>query len=207
MLRDGSLKSLRAINTEPDSRVPYLARWLSARKLDPLVLRVDLTRIACSSAEDHHLSDCVLGYCWKRHADALDDCGLAAEPAEKGGWFDLAIAAYERLLALRPDDAATLDNLTSALLRKWRAAPTAAEKQVLLSQATAAIAKASALDEGLARYNHACVLALSGETQRALQKLRQVLTEDPEMRKQVAEEEDFESLAQDPEFRKLIEAP
>src|SRR5439155_1253908 len=96
--------------------------------------RLNLTRKSCSAAEDQDLPDNVLGHCWQRHADALDDCGRASAPAEKAAWFDRAIEAYERSLKLRPDDAATLNNLGNSLDHRGRAAERA-EKAVWFDRA------------------------------------------------------------------------
>lgn len=62
------------------------------------------------------------------------------------------------------------------------------------------------LDVSKARYNHTCLLALTGKTEQALQELGQVLAESPDERTQTARNEDFELLATHPEFRKLIGA-
>lgn len=108
------------------------------------------------------------------------------------------------LSSVRPDDAATLSNLTSSLVLKWRVVANAGEKLSLLSQAARTSARAMEVDARSARCNHACLLALSGETDQALEEIRKLIQDDPDKRQQIAEDEDFESVVELPAFRTLL---
>ncbi len=135
---------------------------------------------------------------------ALVDRGRAAAESMRAEWFDRAIVAYERSLSLRPDDADTLDALTSTLLRKWRVVHDDAEKSQILEAADRHIQKAMSIRPDTARYNFACVLAVQGRGDEALGELRRLLASHPEQREQVARDEDFASIANRPEFRELL---
>lgn len=60
------------------------------------------------------------------------------------------------------------------------------------------------IDARSARCNHACLLALSGETDQALEEIRKLIQDDPDKRQQIAEDEDFESVVELPAFRTLL---
>jgi tetratricopeptide (TPR) repeat protein len=59
--------------------------------------------------------------------------------------------------------------------------------------------------ETIGLYNLACYCVLGGERERALDLLRQAVTSDPSYRLLAREEEDFDSVRNDPAFRELIE--
>jgi tetratricopeptide (TPR) repeat protein len=134
----------------------------------------------------------------------LDGRGRASGESDRAGWFDRAIETCERSLSLRPDHAGTLNNLTGTLLRKWRVVTVAQQKEEILAAAASRIERAMSLDADRARYNYACVLALQGQADRALAELRTVVAQNCEERRQIAEDEDFASLADLPEFRELV---
>ena len=138
---------------------------------------------------------------------ALDNRGRATPEGERdqrAEWFDRAIAACERSLAQRPDDAATLNNLLSSLLWKRYVELDQQAAQELLRRASDAADKLMSLDPDAGRYNFACVLAIRGDADQALLELGQLLSAHPERRQAVADDDDFESLQDLPEFQRLI---
>jgi tetratricopeptide (TPR) repeat protein len=134
---------------------------------------------------------------------ALDNRGRASGESERAVWFDRAIEAYQRSLSLRPDHAGTLVGLTSTLLRKWYVVADAQQEEVLAA-AAARIERAMSLDADGSRYNYACVLALQGRADLALAELKTLVAQDPTKRQEIAQDEDFASLADHPEFQELI---
>jgi tetratricopeptide (TPR) repeat protein len=137
---------------------------------------------------------------------ALDARGRATEGDDaKREWFDRAIAAYEQSLTRRPDDAATLDNLTASLLRCWRVTEDREERAELLAAAERTSLQARALALEKAHYNYCCVLALQNRQEPALTELKELLQKRPDRKKDVAEDPDFEPLSGLVEFQRLIE--
>jgi Tfp pilus assembly protein PilF len=58
-------------------------------------------------------------------------------------------------------------------------------------------------NEALLHYNLACYLSMSGEKNRALGHLSQALSIDPEYRRLVDDERDFDPIRADPDFQAL----
>ncbi|MCP4702013.1 MAG: tetratricopeptide repeat protein [Gammaproteobacteria bacterium] len=117
-----------------------LKQWLKAKEMDALVLQIALKQKFCGQMDGFQTSDGIAGYAWARLGISLTEYGQAVREEEKTEWFEQAIAAYNKSLELRPEDAATLNNLGSVLNNRSRAAPEE-EKAGWFEQAIAAYNK------------------------------------------------------------------
>jgi tetratricopeptide (TPR) repeat protein len=144
--------------------------------------------------------------------------------------FDEALAAYEKAIALKPDhpDAWYKKGLVLVMLGRHDEALAAYEKGIALKpdhpdvwfskgmslyalgrhdEALAAYEKAIEFepDDSAAWYARACVYALKGDSRRALDDLRRAIELDTSQKAEAREDEDFASLRDDPEFKRLTE--
>ncbi len=73
--------------------------------------------------------------------------------------------------------------------------------------AHAGLAAQLAPENAVIRYEHATYLALNGRLDEALDELAEAIQRSPQLRGQAAEDRDFESLAENPQFKKLLRLP
>lgn len=108
---------------------------------------------------------------WAALAQAYEGSAKAAKGADAAPIFDKAFAAYDKLLALAPDDAGTYNNYALAL---------AADKK--LDDAKVKLAKAVELDPtgaGKYHYNLGALLMNSNQTDGALDEFKKSIAADP----------------------------
>ena len=108
---------------------------------------------------------------WASLAEAYVGSAKAAKGADAGPIFDKGFAAYDKLLALAPDDAGTYNNYALAL---------AADKR--LDDAKVKLAKAVEIDPagaGKYHYNLGALLMNSNQTDGALDEFKKSIAADP----------------------------
>lgn len=127
------------------------------------------------------------------YIDALINKGIALEEL---GRFDEALETYDKALHFKPDDYNALSNKCVPLISLGR------YDEVIESCNKALTIKPGYSD---AYYNRACAYALmGGEREKALSDLKKAIELDERHRVEARDDEDFESLRDDPEFRELV---
>jgi Flp pilus assembly protein TadD len=118
---------------------------------------------------------------------------IPRELAELGRQFQIAV--YEDYLATSPDDADVLESLGHLLTRSGRLREGLAADRRLVELRP---------EEPLAHYNLACSLALVGDTQAALDRLKLALEMGFRDVAFIRKDSDFASLRGDPRFEALL---
>lgn len=131
-------------------------------------------------------------------APLSDTCSIRAEALRDLGRFEEALLEYERADDDLPDQLETLlgmawclkriDRLDEALDRMYRAYRAFPDEPIVL-------------------YNIACYLALAGEKSQSLSWLGRALRMEPELRKLIPDESDFNSLRDDSDFQFIVADP
>ena len=101
---------------------------------------------------------------------------------KRTGRIDLAVEAISSALVADPNEALLHYNLAVDAMSNARAADP---------------------NEALLHYNLACYLSMSGEKNRALGHLSQALSLDPDYRRLIDDERDFDPIRTDPEFQAI----
>ncbi|MBE9565164.1 MAG: tetratricopeptide repeat protein [Proteobacteria bacterium] len=113
------------------------------------------------------------------------------------GRYEEALAAYDRALELNPNDAPTHYNrgITLGYLGKYKEGASACDRAIELEPGRAS-----------AYYNRACAHARLDNKEKALLDLTKAIELDETCRKEARDDkdDDFASLRDDPEFRKLV---
>jgi len=112
--------------------------------------------------------------------------------------FREALASLEVAAALRPEDVGV------ALAQGW-----CYKRTNRLAEAVDALERAARHepDNALIHYNLACYWSLAANASRALEELALALRLDPELRRLIAEESDFDPLRGGPAFERLASDP
>ena len=107
-----------------------------------------------------------------------------------------ALVCLEAAASLRPDD------VSVALAQGW-----CYKRTNRLAQAVDALERARRLepDNALIHYNLACYWSLAANASKALEELAAALRLKPEMRRMIADEEDFDLLRGDAAFESLVD--
>ncbi|MCA9978045.1 MAG: tetratricopeptide repeat protein, partial [Anaerolineales bacterium] len=106
-----------------------------------------------------------------------------------------AIAAYQKAIALDPDDAYSRGSLAGVYRKLGRMAEY--EEQITVARQLMA-------DEN--KYNRACFESICGNADEALVLLRAALNLGQVEKKWVAHDPDFDFIREDPRFRELLDA-
>lgn len=138
-----------------------------------------------------------------RALDAIGDAGkiafavhaLRAEILRQKEDYSAAALAFEKALGEKPDEVPLLMGIAWCYKRTDR-----------LPQAIEAMERAYQVSpmEAVVLYNLACYWALAGNKTQALSWLGRALRMDQELRKQIADEHDFDPLRDDPDFALIV---
>ncbi|WP_165221354.1 TPR end-of-group domain-containing protein [Aquisphaera insulae] len=128
----------------------------------------------------------------------FEACLIHGEALRRLDRYREAIAPLEIASTLRPDDTRV------ALALGW-----CFKRSNRLAQAIDALERVRRHhpDNSLLHYNLACYWSLAGNADRALEELRAALSLEPDLRIQVAGEEDFRRLRGIPAFEELVAGP
>lgn len=123
---------------------------------------------------------------------------LTGEALRELGRYREALDSLEVAAKLRPN------HLLVAIAQGW-----CYKRTHRLAQAIDALTRARQAhpDEPLLSYNLACYWSLAGDRDRCLRDLATALKAEPSLRSLIAEETDFDSVRDDPAFRRLAEPP
>lgn len=112
------------------------------------------------------------------------------------GRYEEALKAFDRAIELKPD-----------LAEAWACKAVALVKLERYPEALEAYDKAIELnpDDASAWFNRACTRARMGDKDNALKDLAQAIKIDEKLKEKAKTEEDFKSLWDDPDFKKLVE--
>ena len=127
-------------------------------------------------------------------AGRLAGLALKAECLRRRERYREALPLLREALDQSPEDESLWINLGWCLKRSGRLPEAVAAMEGLLAELP---------DSALGHYNLSCYLALSGERERCLAALGRALGLDDSLRGQIPGEGDFDSLRQDPQFRRL----
>ena len=127
--------------------------------------------------------------------DALNNRALTYSKLER---YDEALADYGKALQLRPDYPDALNNRAITYMRTHR-----------LDDALADLNAALRLrpDHPSSTYNLACLLSLTKKRDEAIPHLERAISLDAKYLQMAATDSDFDSIRDDPRFRKLMQVP
>lgn len=198
------------LSNEPASRDNLAGRFITRRPAP----RRDVSPMSANSPlQIHRLLDEAEGYLmlempeyalrilqsrdeWPRMT--FEACFLKGEALRSLDRHREALAALDVAAALRPDDVGV------ALAQGW-----CYKRTNRLAEAVDALERAarSEPDNALIHYNLACYWTLAANPSRALEELAVALSLDPELRRLIAEESDFDALRGCPAFERLANDP
>jgi Flp pilus assembly protein TadD len=128
---------------------------------------------------------------------AFDYHSLCAEALRQNRDHELALDAFRRARAERPNDVSVLLGMAWCYKRTRQ-----------LPRAIAVMEEAYRIspDEPIVLYNLSCYYSLQGNKAKALSWLGRALRMRAELRKLIADETDFDSLRDDPDFQFIADA-
>jgi len=200
----------RAIQAKPDyhqamsnwgmALAHYAERLWDADQHDAAAERFELAfkqyARAIQAKPDDHEAMRNWGNALSHYAERLWDADQHDAAAER---FELAFKQYARAIQAKPDDHVAMNNWGDALVRLWRCR----REDALLKAAREKCLEAEQTRDGAGAYNLACIEALRGHEEAALEWLAKAIEARPSRRERARTDPDLKSLRDHPRFREL----
>lgn len=206
--KDGSLASIqqiRSLRSTPDlppaqakeleKVLAEAARLYASMHADEWGAVALLVSLSSSATAERLLTDWLAS-----HADDADALSLRANVRARAGRYDDAVADWEKLIALRPDDPSRHAELGAALVKavEENAKVSAANRAKWIGRAETALRRALELDP----QSFAIQASLNGAL-----RLRAAATKDPEEKRRISEEAAAGERAALEQFAKTVALP